>query len=312
MGRSKKSIIFLLVLIGFMSITVHGQNYRDQKKLIRLKPNNILVFGQILDPSGEVINNASISLLDPQRAKILETIPVDDLGEYLFTLEKGKSFGLILEKEGLFPYYTQFIVPTNLEEEWEYTIQLPEGLINNIELSYNYDSDIPSNQKALEDLINTLSNFKDLSVWVPEEPDSIFQLRIAELRNTFLEAGIESYRLFTGESPSDPERLIKLRINSEKKPEGSELTETDKIISNKPIISPNKWTLQFVASKKELPESDLKGLGDFKLFRGKDGYFRYTYGVYDSKEDAESGKAFLKKKGFGQAFAKKIEDLQKL
>ena len=75
MGRSKKSIIFLLVLIGFMSITVHGQNYRDQKKLIRLKPNNILVFGQILDPSGEVINNASISLLDPQRAKILETIP---------------------------------------------------------------------------------------------------------------------------------------------------------------------------------------------------------------------------------------------
>ncbi len=312
MGHSKKPIIILLAFFCFMAVTVHGQNYRDQKKLIRLKPNNILVFGQILASSGEAINDATISLFDPPGAKILETIPVDDLGEYLFTLEMGKSFGLIIEKDGFFPYYTQFIVPTNLEEEWEYAIQLPKGLINRVELSYNYGSVIPSNQDILEELISTLSSFTDLSVWVPEEPDSIFQLRIAELRNIFLEAGVESYRLFTGESPTDPERFIQLSINSEKKTEGNDSFETDEITDNTPDLSPNKWTLQFIASKKELPNSDLKGLDDFKLFRGKDGYFRYTYGVYNSKEEADAGKAFLKNKGFGQAFAKKIEDLQKL
>ncbi len=324
MGHSFKPVIILFFLIGILASSVQGQNYRDQKKLIRLKPNNLLVFGQVQSPDGESVTGTSISLFDPSGAKIIETIPVDDLGEYLFTLEKGKTFGLIVEKEGFFPYYTQFTVPRDLDEEWENAINLPEGLKNHYSLFYIDESDSPSNQDVLDELLNALSKYQDLYIWIPEESDTYFSNRSNSIRNSFTEAGIQTHRILAGSPPADVNQFINLRLINENSPEDNlnpaDTVNTEDIDENikseDPVsendISPNKWTLQFTASKNELSETVLKGLTDYKVFKGKDGYYRYTYGTYNSKEEAGSGKAFLKGKGFSQSFAKKIEDLQKL
>lgn len=320
MSRSNKRIFILLFLVAFISVNIYGQNYRDQRKLIRLKPNSLLVFGQIETPAEESLTGATISLFNPSSAKIIETIPVDDLGEYLFTLEKGRTFGLIIEKDGLFPYYTQFIVPVDIEKEWEKSIKLPDGLINTYALNYEYGATNPSNTEELENLTSSLVRFNDLSVWVQEDSVAIFQNRIDNLKSIFSEAGIDSYRLLIGAPPTDPDRYIRLRIIGSAAPANNEIIESETEASEeeavedeeKPAVSPDKWTLQFIASKNELTGKDLKSVEDYKLFKGKDGYYRYTYGIYDSKEDSQAGKSYLRNKGFNQAFAKKIADLQKL
>lgn len=320
MGRSSKLIVILFFLVSALAGSVHGQNYRDQKKLIRLKPNNLLVFGQVNTHSGNPLTGASISLFDPSIAKVVETIPVDDLGEYLFTLEKGRTFGLIIEKEGLFPYYTKFTVPLDLVEEWEHPINLPDGLKNRYELYYSNRLGAPSNEDELEELLNALSKYQDLLIWIPEESDSDFPSRYNSIRDIFSEAGIETYRIIAGPPPDDMNQFISLRLINEYLPADTLVNEnieerTDKNPDDsvsEPLSSAEEWTLQFIASKNKLSDSALKGLKDFKIFVGKDGYFRYTFGNYKSKEEADKGKVFLKSKGFNQAFAKKIEDLQKL
>ncbi len=312
MGHFNKTIIIIIILLGFLASVVQGQNYRDQKKLIRLKPNNLLVFGQILTPSDEPISGASISLFDPPGAKIIETIPVDDLGEFLFTLEKGKTFGLIIEKEGFFPYYSQFTVPTDLEEEWEKSIQLPDGLQNRYKLLFPFKSNDPANPEIINEIANTLSGFSKLEVWIPEEIDSLFPLRINRIKNILLEAGIESHRLYIGIPPGNADQVIHLQMISENTLDDQNDTAGTEENTSEDPVTPDKWTLQFVASKNKLQSSSLKGIINYKVFHGKDGFYRYTYGIYNSKKESEAGKALLKSKGFSQPFAKKIEDLQKL
>ena len=317
MGRFKPFVVIIIVA-GLLVSSVHGQNYRDQKKLIRLKPNNLMVLGQILTPSGETLSGATVSLFDPPAAKILETIPVDDLGEYMFILEKGKTFGLIVEKEGFFPYYTQFTVPAEPEEEWDNPIQLPLGLQNRYRLIYPPRSTGPSNPEVLEELLNSVSSFESLLVWIPGDPDSVFPLRVSRIKNSFSEAGIEPHRLYIGDTPGSPDQFIHLElINDHSLDVQEDHLNQDDISDTEDdpeggSISPEKWTLQFVASKKKLQASGLKGITSYKVFEGKDGFYRYTYGIYNSREEANSGKAYLKEKGFDQSFAKKIEDLQKL
>ena len=59
-----------------------------------------MVFGKINDYTGEKLSGANVSLFDPIILSTIETIPVDDRGEYLFTIEKGKKIGFLVEKKG--------------------------------------------------------------------------------------------------------------------------------------------------------------------------------------------------------------------
>ena len=308
----KKFPLITILLLGFFVSSAAGQNYRDQKKLIRLKPNNIMVFGKISDPSGKPVLGATVSLFDPQGAKIIEIIPADDLGEYLFTLEKGKNFGLIIEKEGFFPYYSQFTVPQNPEQEWENNIQLPDGLRNRYTLVYPPGSNEPSNYEALEEVINAMTEFSGLLTWIPDSRDSIFALRTNRIKNKIIEAEIELSRLFVGTPPGSADQFIRLQLINSDSGEGATDEPALKAETNREMLSPDKWTLQFVASRTKLNDSELKGISDYHVFEGKDGYYRYTYGIYNSMEEANNGVAYLKGKGFSQSFAKKIDSLQKL
>ena len=63
---------------------------------------------------------------------------------------------------------------------------------------------------------------------------------------------------------------------------------------------------------RELSKGELKNLESTRMFKGKDGYYRYTYGVFNSRQEANQAIPILRNKGFSQAFPKLIGNLKKL
>jgi len=47
-------------------------------------------------------------------------------------------------------------------------------------------------------------------------------------------------------------------------------------------------------------------------FRGKDGFYRYTYGSFQTKEEANRKLQLVKNKGFKKPFAKTVGSIKKL
>ncbi|MCK5821213.1 MAG: SPOR domain-containing protein [Bacteroidales bacterium] len=308
----KRFLIITLLASIYLIVpeSTQGQNYREQMKLIRLKPNNVMVFGVINDYTGEKLSGASISLFDPSILITTETIPVDDMGEYLFTIEKGKKIGFLVEKEGYFPYYHELTISLDAEDEYEYKLHLPDGIRKTYSLIYTSDGTIPSNNDLLEELISLLINQTGLSIWMPVQENPLGKSRITFLDSLFLSRGIEDYRLISGSLPGDTDQIVELNFMTD-----TEAKETDaSVFEGKSMVSDkdDKWTLQFSASRSELSVKGLKNLKDTRMFKGKDGYYRYTYGVFNSRQEANQAISFLHDKGFSQAFPKLIGNLKKL
>jgi len=310
--RIKRFNIFTLfaTICLFLPNSSQSQNYRDQMKLIRLKPNNVMVFGKISDYTGEKLSGASISIFDPAIYNTLETIPVDDLGEYLFTLEKGKKIGFLVEKESYFPYYHELTIPEDAEDEFEYNLHLPDGIRKAYSIIYTVGGIVPSNNSLLEELISLLINQPGLSIWMPVQENPLGKSRIAFLDSLFLSRGIEDYRLISGSLPGDTDQIVELNFMTD-----SDAKDTDASVfeaNSDALDMDDKWTLQFSASRNELSSRDLKTLENTRMFKGKDGYYRYTYGVFDSRQEANQAIPLLREKGFKQAFPKLIGNLKKL
>jgi len=310
--RIKRLILFTLLASTCLILpnSIHSQNYRDQMKLIRLKPNNVMVFGKINDYTEEKLSGASISLFDPAILSTIETIPIDDMSEYLFTIEKGKKIGFLVEKEGYFPYYHELTIPTDIEDEYEYNLHLPDGIRKTYSLIYTLEGKIPSNSNLIEELISLLINQNGLSIWIPVQENPLGKARITFLDSLFLSRGIESYRLISGSLPIENDQIVELNFMTDDTAEEADASvfEGKSKVTNKD----DKWTLQFSASRNELSLKDLKNLKNTQMFKGKDGYYRYSYGVFNSRQEANRAISFLRDKGFSQAFPKLIGNLKKL
>lgn len=307
------NIALLASLCLLITTSSYSQNYRDQMKLIRLKPNNVKVFGKIHDYTGDKITGAKISLLDPALLSTLETIPIDDQGDYLFTLKKGKKIGFLVEKKGYFPYYHELTIPFDSENEYEYNLHLPDGIRKDYSLVYTQEGTIPSNTSILEELISLLINQAGLSLWMPAQQNPLGQSRNFFLDSLLQDRGIESYRLISGSLPGNSDQIVVLNFITD--PDANEADAS--IFLGEKQNSPNsdnndKWTLQFTASRNKLSEKDLKKLENTMVFEGKDGFYRYTYGVFETRQQANKAIPLLKEKGFGQAFPKLIGKLKKL
>ncbi|MEA1878300.1 MAG: SPOR domain-containing protein [Bacteroidota bacterium] len=310
--RIKRFFLFTLLasICLMLPDSTQSQNYRDQMKLIRLKPNNVMVFGKINDYTGEKLSGANVSLFDPIILSTIETIPVDDQGEYLFTIEKGKKIGFLVEKKGYFPYYHELTISLVADNELEYNLHLPDGIRKTYSLIYTLEGNIPSNNSLLEELISLLINQTGLSIWMPVQENPLGKSRITFLDSLFLARGIEGYRLLSGSLPGDTDQVVELNFmtDPEAKEADASVFEGNSTVSGKD----DKWTLQFSASRSELSARDLKNLKDTRMFKGKDGYYRYTYGVFNSRQEANQAISFLRDKGFSQAFPKLIGNLKKL
>lgn len=302
----------LLILLLIQPEQSRAQNYREQMKLIRLKPNNVVVYGRIADYTGEKLSGAHISLFDPQSLSVVETIPIDGAGEYLFTLEQGKTVGFLIEKDGYFPYYHEFTVPAETKEQLEFNMALPDGIRNEYLLIYGPESKIPSNVSLLEELISLLLNQTGLSIWIPNQENPLGTARNNFIDSLFQSRGIEAYRLISGSLPRNTDQIVQINFITD--PEANTVSEADYQGSEAQTATGGdaQWTLQFAASKNELSERDLRNLKSVKVFKGKDGFYRYCYGTFNSRQEANQAINLLRDKGFNQAFPKLIGNLKKL
>lgn len=310
--RKKRFVNIILSISICILVTPEsfGQNYRDQMNLIRLKPNNVLVIGKIHDYNGDKISGAKISLIDPSLLSTLETIPVDDLGYYLFTLQKGKKFGFLVEKKSYFPYYHELTIPLDIEDEYEYNLHLPDGIRKEYSLVYTSEGTVPSNNNLLEELISLLINQTGLSIWMPAQQNPTGNSRNSFLDSLFQSRGIEGYRLISGSLPGNADHIVILNFITD--PEAREADVSDFGGSAENTDNNDKWTLQFSASRNELSDRVLKDLDEVRTFKGKDGFFRYTYGKFKTRQEANKAIPLLKSKGFSQAFPKLVSNLKKL
>lgn len=269
-----------------------------------------MVTGKITDYNGEKLTRANISLFDPQTYQIIETIPVDDLGEYLFTLKKGQRIGLLVEKDGYFPYYDEFTVPEDADKKFDYPLHLPDGIRKEYTLVYPANGFIPVNRNLLEELISLLLNQTALSLWMPDQENPLGKARIDFLDSLLQTRNIEKYRLISGSLPGNTEQIVEVSFLTDE--EAAPVEDYPAAAVNANANIDQKWTLQFSASKKELSSADLKGLKDVNVYQGKDGFLRYTYGIFDSRQEANQAISTLRTKGFAQAFPKLIGNLKKL
>ena len=301
--------IILTLLICFTVGSLIAQNYKDQMALIRLKPDYSMVFGHITDYTGEKLSSASVSVFNPASLSLTETIPVDDLGDYLFTLEKGRTLGFLVEKEGYFPYYSEFTIPEDAEDLFEYPMQLPDGIRKEYTLIFRPDGYLPSNSSIVEEMISLLLNQPELSLWMPDQENPLGKSRIVFLDSLIQSRGIEEYRLISGSLPGKQDQIVELSFETDPDAE-----IPDQWSDSEPQTYGNdeKWTLQFSASKSKLTERGLKGLKDYKVFEGKDGFYRYTYGAFNTRQEANNSIMLLRDQGFNQAFPKLIGNLKKL
>ena len=304
---TQKRILFTL-LISFTVGSLMAQNYRDQMVLIRLKPNYSMVFGHITDYTGEKLSAANVSIFDPASYSIGETIPVDDLGEYLFTLEKGKTLGFLVEKEGYFPYYREFTIPEDAEDQYEFPLYLPDGIRKEYTLIFSPEGYIPSNGSIVEEMVSLLLNQPELSLWMPDQENPLGKSRIVFLDSLIKSRGIEESRLISGSLPGKQDQIIELSFETDAE---AEVRDQWNDSASNMYGNDEKWTLQFSASKSKLSDRDLKGLKDYQIFEGSDGFYRYTYGTFDTRQKANNSIQVLRGKGFSQAFPKPIGNLKK-
>lgn len=299
------SISAIIFLVG---LSVMAQNYRDQRILIRLNPGYCMLFGKITDYDGNKLSRAEISVYDPTTFVITETIPVDDSGEYLFTLRKGTEHGLLISKSGYFSYYHVVVIPPDAPDEFVYPLQLPDGIRKDYTLIYPPDGRIPANTGILEELISLLINQTSLNLWMPDQENLLGKSRIQFIDSLSQARGVEKYRLVSGSLPVNKDQIVQLNFETDPDAEMLATYNTE----GQAVPQDQKWTLQFAASKSKLSQKDLNGLKDYTIYEGKDGFYRYTYGVYNTRQQTSEGIAVLKSKGFSQAFPKQIGNLKTL
>ncbi len=67
------------------------------------------------------------------------------------------------------------------------------------------------------------------------------------------------------------------------------------------------YTIQFSAVRKAVDKNRFKSLGDVRVSYGKDGYYRYSIGMYTSRHQAEIELNRIKSLGYSDAFLKKAD-----
>jgi hypothetical protein len=303
-----RSLFFILISFAAI-ISGYSQDYKSQISLIRPRPENCVVYGPISLNEKEVLTEATVSLIDPASLEVIEKIPVDRNGCYLFsTVRKGHKYALLIEKEGLFPYYLPFTIPDDPAiSVLEKPILLPPDLKNTWTLVYQpYDTTLLPKSREIRDMLaQMLKKNPDLKALIEPMGDSIDPMRVNLLTSKFVNQGVKLSQIKSGTVNDTLTAIIRIELHT-----GSDESAIA-LPGNQPLTD-DRWTIQFSASRSPLGKKALKGLDPVYEFKGKDGFYRYTYGNFATKEDATDHVKMVKKKGFSQAFAKTVGSIKKL
>jgi O-antigen biosynthesis protein len=305
----KTRIILLLALLFSVSVQhAESQDFKDQINMIRPNPDNCILYGVISLQNQQLLPDTKISLID-LKSHETKSIISDRNAWYLFSVKKGLPIGLIIEREGYFPYYTEYTIPYGFpESKMERNIALPDDLKNDFSLYYPAaDTVLSEKSKAvMVQLTNLLIKHPELSAWFDPQGDSLDFARINILTTVFMRDGVHIAQLRTGNRPDPSETYIRIEINT-----GPEIAALDQA-SSSILPADELWTIQFSASKTSIGKKAFKGLDPVHEFKGKDGFYRYTFGTFKSKEEANRKLLMVKKKGFNRPFAKTVGSIKKL
>jgi len=86
------------------------------------------------------------------------------------------------------------------------------------------------------------------------------------------------------------------------------LARFDQTLEDKEILMDNYefyYTIQFSATRKPANEDYFRNIENIVSFKGKDGYYRYSTGIFLNKLEADKTLQEIKKLGFMDAFVKK-------
>ncbi|MDD4645399.1 MAG: hypothetical protein PHY99_05365, partial [Bacteroidales bacterium] len=307
--RRTKPVILLALMLCALIPGGWSQDFRDQINLIRPVPDNCLVYGTITVRNTELLTGVRVSLTDPQTYEVSDSLITDRNGWYLFSVKKGSPYGLIIEKSGFFPYYVQDTIPAGITEtKLEQNISLPGDLRKDFALYYpNADTVMGGKSRdLLEQLTGLLKKHPDMAVWLDPKGDSSDFTRINRITSVFVNSGVELSRILTGSQPNSSETYIRLEIRV-----GTEKAVTLPVTAAT-LPDDNRWTIQIAASKTPLGPKSLKGLDPVFDFKGKDGYHRYCFGSFDSKNEANRNLPGLKKRGFTKPMVKTVKSMKKM
>ncbi len=297
------------LLLIMTVIPVRTQDYRSQISLIRPKPENCMIYGPISVDKGILFTEATVSLIDRSTLETVEKLQTDRNAWYLFsTVRKGHKYALLVEKEGFFPYYHEFMIPVDLEEsQLEKPVLLPADLQSVYSLYYVPSDTAPGPQSRIqiERLAALLKKNQDLTAILDPMGDSLDPIRVNQLTSLFVTRGIRLSQIKSGAGSGAQEESIRIELKT-----GTD--ESGITFSGELPLTDDSWTIQFSASRNKLNKKSFKGLDPVHEFKGKDGFYRYTYGTFLTKEEAAQKVQVVKKKGFNQAFAKPIGAIKKL
>lgn len=305
--KGKKILLSLVIMMATLSI--EGQDFKDQINMIRPAPENCLVYGVVSQQNSELLPDVKISLIYKTTHEISEVIRTDRNAWYLFSAKRGQPYGLLIEKSGYFPYYTENAIPMDqADNKLERNIVLPDDLKNDFTLYYPAsDTNLGEKSKALvAQLSRLLNKQRTLTAWFDPQGDSLDFARINGLTITFLKDGIPISRLWSGAKPDSTETFIRIEINTGA--ENAVLMQAPE----KDQPDNDSWTIQFAASKTPLDKKSFKSLDPVHEFKGRDGFYRYAFGTFKSQTEANKKLQMVKKKGFNQAFAKSVGSIKKL
>jgi GT2 family glycosyltransferase len=307
---TKVMLLFAFALtLSAVAPDARGQDFRDQLNLIRPLPGNCLVYGSISRVNKEVLPDLRVSLIDQSSHEIRESINTDRNGWYLFSVKKGTPYALLIETDGYFPYFTENTIPLAMEENrLEKNLILPDDLKNEFSLYYPGGDTVlgEKSRTLLNQLTVLMKKQAGLSAWLDPQGDTLDFLRVNHLTSAFMKSGIPASRLLTGDLPDAEVTFIRIEINTG--PENAILLEMEG--DKQP--SDETWTIQFNASKTPLGKKTYKGLDPVYEFKGSDGFYRYGYGAFKTKEEAGRKLPAVKRKGFKKAFVKSTGAIKKL
>ncbi len=308
-ARNVRFLLLISLLLWTAVPRAASQDFKDQINMIRPLPDNSLVFGTIAYQNKELLPDIQISLINLKTHQITETLRTDRNAWYLFSVKKGFPYGLLIEKPGYFPYYTENIIPFDFQENrLEKNLILPDDLKNEFSLYYPAD-DTALGEKSnvlLTQLIQLMQKQPRLNIWFDPQGDSLDFTRVNSLTAGFMRNGISVSRLISGKQPDSTSTFLTIQIITG--PENAVLMQT----AGAELPDDESWTIQFSASKSPLGEKSFKGLDQVNEFKGKDGFYRYTYGSYKTQAEANRKLQIVKKKGFNKAFSKNVGSIRKL
>jgi GT2 family glycosyltransferase len=307
--QNSRPILILALFLSLMGTNGECQDFRDQLNMIRPKPDYCMIFGTISLQNKELLTDTKISLIDPKSHEISESVLTDRNAWYLFSVRKGFPYGLIIEKDGYFPYYTEYTIPPDhSENRMERNIELPDDLKNDFTLYYPAaDTTLGEKSRDLLDQLSVLlKKHKRLSAWFDPQGDSLDFIRINLLTSAFIRNGVNISQLTTGSRPDSTQTFIRIVINTG--PENAVL------LNPPPGTQPKDelWTIQIAAAKTTLGKKSFKNLEPIHEIKGKDGFYRYGYGTFKTREEASRKLPLVKKKGFRSPLVKTIGSIKKL